>query len=79
MIALRAVLRSTLARRGSFLFSKIGMMQIKIFTMPFNSQLGIFDDGQFNDFSKDKELVSVNDYLFCRDEIHYLTLVVKYK
>ena len=41
------------------------MMQIKIFTMPFNSQLGIFDDGQFNDFSKDKELVSVNALVFC--------------
>ena len=54
-------------------------MQIKIFTMPFNPQLGIFDDEQFNNFSKDKELVSVNDYLFCRDEMHYLTLVVKYK
>ena len=47
--------------------------------MPFNTQLGVFDDEQFNDFSKDKELMSVNDYLFCRDEIHYLTLVVKYK
>ena len=34
-------------------------MQIKIFTMPFNSQLGVFDDEQFNDFSKDKELMSV--------------------
>ena len=54
-------------------------MQIKIFTMPFNAHLGIFDDEQFNNFSKDKELVSVNDYLFCRDETHYLTLVVKYK
>ena len=55
------------------------MMQVKIFTMPFNSQLGVFDDESFNDFTKDKELVSVNDYLFQRDEIPYLTLVVKYK
>ena len=55
------------------------MMQIKIFTMPFNSRLGVFDDEQFNDFSKDKELMSVTDYLFCRDEIHYLALVIKYK
>ena len=35
-------------------------MQIKIFTMPFNSQLGVFDDEQFNDFSKDKELSGGN-------------------
>ena len=38
--------------------------------MPFNSRLGVFDDEQFNDFSKDEELMSVNDYLFCRDEVH---------
>ena len=47
--------------------------------MPFNFQLGIFDDEEFNNFVKDKELVSVSDYLFQRDEISYLTLVVKYK
>ncbi len=55
------------------------MIQVKIFTLPFNSQLGIFDDQEFNQFVKDKELVSVNDYLFQRDEMPYLTLVVKYK
>ena len=71
-------MRSTLAE-GRFLFLRIVMMQVKIFTMPFNSQLGIFDDEEFNDFTKDKELVSVNDYLFQRDETPYLTLVVKYK
>ena len=47
--------------------------------MPFNSQVGVFDDEAFNQFAKDKELVSVNDYLFQRDEMPYLTLVVKYK
>lgn len=55
------------------------MIQVKVFTMPFNFQLGIFDDEEFNNFAKDKELVSVNDYLFQRDEVPYLTLVVKYK
>lgn len=55
------------------------MIQVRVFTMPFNFQLGIFDDEEFNNFTKDKELVSVNDYLFQRDEIPYLTLVVKYK
>lgn len=47
--------------------------------MPFNSQLGVFDDEEFNNFTKDKELISVSDYLFQRDDIPYLTLVVKYK
>ena len=55
------------------------MMQVRVFTMPFNFSLGRFDDEEFNNFSKDKELVSVNDYFFHRDEIPYLTLVVKYK
>ena len=54
------------------------MMQVRIFTIPFNSNLGIFDDGALNDFSKDKEIVGINDYLFTRNEIPYLTLVVKY-
>jgi ATP-dependent DNA helicase RecQ len=55
------------------------MIQVKVFTMPFNFQLGIFDDEELNNFVKDKELVSVSDYLFQRDEVPYLTLVVKYK
>ena len=55
------------------------MMQVKVFTMPFNFPLGIFDDEKFNNFVKDKELISVNDYFFQRGEVPYLTLVVKYK
>ena len=55
------------------------MIQVKVFTMPFNFQLGIFDEEEFSNFVKDKELVSVNDYFFQRNEIFYLTLVVKYK
>ena len=55
------------------------MIQVRVFTMPFNFQLGIFDDEKFNNFAKDKELISVNDYFFQRDETPYLTLVVKYK
>ena len=55
------------------------MIQVKVWTLPFNSQIGIFDDEEFNNFVKDKELVSVNDYLFQKDGIPYLTLVVKYK
>ena len=54
-------------------------MHIKIFTLPFNSQLGVFDDEKFNDFVKEKELVAVNDYFFHRNEAPYLTLVIKYR
>ncbi|MDE0092581.1 MAG: HRDC domain-containing protein [Oligoflexia bacterium] len=55
------------------------MIQVRVFTMPFNFQAGIFDDEKFNNFVKDKELISVKDYFFQRDEIPYLTLVVQYK
>ena len=47
--------------------------------MRFNCQLGVFEDEEFNNFVKDKDLVSVNDYLFQRDEVFYLTLVLKYR
>ena len=52
---------------------KESVIQVKIFTMPFNFQLGIFDDEKFNNFVKDKELISVKDYFFQRDEILCLT------
>ena len=55
------------------------MIQVKVWTLPFNSQMGIFDDEEFNNFVKDKELVSVSDYFFQCDDISYLTLIVKYK
>jgi hypothetical protein len=60
------------AARRAFLFYGV-MMQVRIFTIPFNSNLGIFDDGALNDFSKDKEIVGINDYLFTRNEISYLS------
>lgn len=55
------------------------MTHIKIFTLPFNPQLGVFDDEELNNFTKDKELISVSDYFFQRNETFYLTLVVKYR
>ncbi|MCY4643826.1 MAG: HRDC domain-containing protein [Bacteriovoracales bacterium] len=54
-------------------------MQVKVFTLPFNSGVGVFDDEEFNSFAKDKEIIGVNDYLFERNGTPYLTLVLKYK
>ena len=61
------------------LLIKESLVQVRIWTLPFNFQLGVFDDEKFNNFVKDKELISVKDYFFQRDEIPYLTLVVQYK
>ena len=52
------------------------MMQVKVFTMLLNSRLGVFNDESFNDFTKDKELVSVNDYFFQRDKNFHTLLLL---
>ena len=53
-------------------------MLVKIFSMTFNSVVGGFDDEPLRDFIKDKEVISIRDHLFVRNEIPYLTLIVKY-
>lgn len=53
-------------------------MLIKVFTITFDSLTGEFNESPIREFLKDKEIISVSDYLFVRNEIPYLTLVVKY-
>ncbi|MDB5037556.1 MAG: hypothetical protein JWQ35_1084 [Bacteriovoracaceae bacterium] len=53
-------------------------MLVKVFSLTFNSLMGGFDDEPLRDFMKDKEIISINDHLFIRNEIPYLTLIVKY-
>ena len=53
-------------------------MLIKIFSLTFNSALGSFDDSLLKDFIKDVEVISITDHFFIRNEIPYLTLIVKY-
>jgi superfamily II DNA helicase RecQ len=53
-------------------------MLLKIFSLTFNSLSGGFDDEPLRDFMKDKEVISIRDHLFVRNEIPYLTLIVKY-
>lgn len=53
-------------------------MLIKVFTLIFNSASGGFDDAALRDFLKDKEVISISDHLFNRNEIPYLVLIVKY-
>jgi superfamily II DNA helicase RecQ len=53
-------------------------MLLRVFSLTFNSVMGGFDDSGVRDFLRDKELISVRDHLFVRNEIPYLTLVVKY-
>ena len=53
-------------------------MLVKIFSLTFNSVRGGFDDSELRDFMKDKEIISITDHLFVRNEIPYLTLIFKY-
>ncbi len=51
-------------------------MDVRIFTLRFDQTIERFDDSQFRDFIKDKEVVSLSDHFFLRDNVPYLTLVV---
>jgi len=53
-------------------------MLIKVLSMTFDSARGGFNDDELRDFIKDKEVISMHDYLFIRNEVPYLTLIIKY-
>lgn len=51
---------------------------IKIISLTFDSVRGNFDDTPVREFLKDKEVVSIDDHFFLRNEVPYLTLIIKY-
>jgi len=53
-------------------------MLVRIISVTFNSAYGGFDDTELRNFIKDIEVISITDHLFVRNEIPYLTLIVKY-
>lgn len=53
-------------------------MLVKIISLAFHSASGGFSDEELRDFIKDKEVIAINDHLFVRNEIPYLTLIIKY-
>jgi ATP-dependent DNA helicase RecQ len=54
-------------------------MKVRIFTLRFNSMTEGFDDSAVAGFIADKDLLSVEDHFFVKDEIPYLTLVIRYR
>jgi hypothetical protein len=52
-------------------------MLLHIITLKFNSVLERFDDTELKEFIKDKEVLSVKDYFFTKNETPYLALVIK--
>lgn len=53
-------------------------MQIKIFTLKFDSLHGGFNDEVVQVFTKDKEVISIKDHFFFKNEVPYLTLMIQY-
>ena len=53
-------------------------MLVRVFTLRFDPVLGGFDDGDLRDFLKDKEVLSVRDHFFVKDETPYLTVIATY-
>ena len=54
------------------------LMQTRVITLRFNSLLDGFDDGPLREFIKDKEVISVRDHFFLRNDQPYLALLVNY-
>ena len=53
-------------------------MQTRVITLRFNGLQDGFDDAPLRDFTKDKEVISVRDHFFVRNEQPYLAVVVNY-
>jgi len=60
------------------MIGKGASMLIKIFSIPFSSLLCDFDDQSMQEFIKDKEVVSITEYHFVRNDIPYLAFIIKY-
>ena len=54
-------------------------MQVRVFTLRFNPAMESFDDTPVTRFLADKEVCSIRDHFFLKDDTPYLTLVVRYR
>jgi ATP-dependent DNA helicase RecQ len=53
-------------------------MLTRVITLRFNSVLDGFDDAPLRDFIKDKEVISIRDHFFVRNDQPYLAVVINY-
>ncbi len=54
-------------------------MLLRVFTLRFNPATERFDDSLVEVFLADKEVLSIKDHLFIKDDVPYLALVVYYR
>ena len=53
-------------------------MLVRVITLRFEPVIGSFDDAPLREFLKDKEVLSIRDYFFVKNEVPYLTVLVTY-
>lgn len=53
-------------------------MLVKVISLTFDSASGGFRDDELREFLKDKELISMQEHFFVRNDIPYITFVLKY-
>ncbi len=54
-------------------------MLLRVFTLGFDPATGRFNDDPVRDFIADKEVATISDHFFVKDETPYLVLVVRYR
>ena len=54
-------------------------MRVRLFTLRFNPATESFDDAAVTQFLADKDVCSIRDHFFIKDDTPYLTLVVCYR
>jgi hypothetical protein len=54
-------------------------MRVRVFTLRFDPATESFDDAPVTQFLADKEVCSIRDHFFVKDDTPYLTLVVCYR
>jgi len=50
-------------------------MLVRVFTLKFDPIVGGFDDSGLQEFVRDKEVLSIRDHFFTRDETPYLIVL----
>jgi superfamily II DNA helicase RecQ len=54
-------------------------MLARVLTLRFNTMLDGFDDAPLRDFIKDKEVLSIRDHFFVKNEVPYLAVIINYR
>ncbi len=70
-------------REAAEIFYKIAFsdarMLARVLTLRFSALLDGFDDAPLRDFIKDKEVLSIRDHFFMKNETPYLAVIVSYR